>query len=385
MKRIRYTIISLIFLAICTSHTTTSEHDEPADVLEIIYTIANKRGMKVISDLNMSGGDWYGKVSADSLIERTEKYISAYHERYGRHPSFWGWYLNNEINPIKVAETEKSVFWRKVWKSIVDECHRVRPGSVVTISPFFMLDKHGMRGFKEILYLPPSEYEEWWAATLKETGIDILMLQDSGEHLSFFTLAEREPFFAAFARACERAGTEFWVNVETGQADVKDWPEALALWKEWPRTEKWRVFTEMDWLSQKLELASMYGGHIINWGYYPLMNPTKEIMGPYLNHVGGSPIDYKDRREAYKSYKGYYKKVAAEVKPGHKTRPVMRGTLWYIPLNYAGMSKKKLKKVIEQQIAQQQAVGFDLLWLCNTPENMAHASGINMAYVSGIK
>ncbi|HWK57282.1 MAG TPA: DUF4434 domain-containing protein [Parapedobacter sp.] len=370
MKSIKYTVISLIVLSICASCITTAENNEP-DILEIIYTVADKKGMRVISDLNMSGGDWYGKISADSLVTKTKKYVSAYHEQYGQHPSFWGWYLNNEINPIKVTETEKSVFWRKVWKSIVDECHRVRPGSMVTISPFFLLDKDELRGYE---YLEPFEYEQWWSATLEETGIDILMLQDSGaEHLSFYTLAEREPFFAAFSRACESAGTKFWLNVETGQADVNDWSEALAMEKEKHRPKKWRVFTEINWLSQKLELASKYGESIVNWGYYPLMNPTEEVVGAYLNDVGGSPIDHKDRLEAYESYKTYYETVPNEIQPGRKTRPVMQGTLWYIPLNYSGLSRKQLEKVIEQQIEQQQAIGFDLLWLCNTPANMERA------------
>ena len=62
--------------------------------------------------------------------------------------------------------------------------------SIVTISPFFLLDKDGLRGFE---YLAPSEYEEWWGTTLSETGIDILMLQDSGEH-RLFSLTERAPF-----------------------------------------------------------------------------------------------------------------------------------------------------------------------------------------------
>ncbi len=54
-----------------------------------------------------------------------------------------------------------------------------------------------------------------------KTGIDILMLQDSGEHLAFFTIEQREPFFNSVAKACHNAGAQFWVNVETGEADVK--------------------------------------------------------------------------------------------------------------------------------------------------------------------
>lgn len=359
-------VVMLLISSFSVNHSQSQTNSRP-DALEMIYSIADKKGMRVISDLNMAGGAWYGTISADSLESKTKKYISEYHMRYGKHQSFWGWYLNNEINPIRVTETEKSLFWRKVWKSIVDECHRVRPGSMVTISPFFLLDKDERRGFK---YLEPVEYEEWWTATLRETGIDILMLQDSGEHLSFYTLAEREPFFAAFSKACENAGTKFWLNVETGQVDAMNWIEALDMEKN--KKKKWE-FTKIDWLSQKLELASKYGEGIINWGYYPFMNPSGLATGPYLSNVDGQRIDFKDQKKAYEAYKEYYKTVPGEIKSGHKTRAVIKGTLWYIPVNYSGLSKENLEKVIREQIEQQQALGFDLLWVCNTPANMKWA------------
>lgn len=360
-------VVLLFLISGCNIKRSQAQTNNRPDILEMIYSIADKKGMRVISDLNMAGGAWYGTISADSLGSKIKKYISQYDVRYGKHQSFWGWYLNNEINPIKVSETEKSLFWRKVWKEVVDECHRIRPGSTVTISPFFLLDKDGRRGFK---YLEPAEYEEWWAVTLKETGIDILMLQDSGEHLSFYTLAEREPFFAAFSRACKRAGTKLWLNVETGQVNANDWPEALEMEKD--KRKKWE-FTKIGWLSLKLELASKYGEEIVNWGYYPLMNPSGVAVGPYLNGVDGQQIDFKEQKEAYKAYQEYYKTVPAEIQSGHKTRAVMKGTLWYLPVNYSGLSKENLEKAIEQQIEQQQALGFDLLWICNTPANMQWA------------
>lgn len=335
------------------------------DVLETIYSIADKNGMRVISDLNMPGGAWYGTISAEKLGERTKQYINEYHIRYGKHKSFWGWYLNNEINPIKTSETEKSMFWRKVWKAAADECHRVRPESMVTISPFFLLDKDGLRGFE---YLEPSEYEEWWTVTLKETGIDVLMLQDSGaEHQAFFTLNEREPFFAAFANACRKAGSKFWMNVETGQVDAKGWPEAMEM--ERNRQNKWE-FTDIDWLSQKLNLATKYGEAIVNWGYYPMMNPSEERTGPFINNIEGQDVDLAKRKESYLSYKLYYEKCPHGILPGNKTRAVIQGTLWYLPANYSGRSKKEIENAIEKQIRRQKAIGFNLLWLCNTPTNM---------------
>lgn len=100
------------------------------------------------------------------------------------------------------------------------------------------------------------------------------MLQDSGEHLGFFTLDQREPFFAAFAKACRQAGTRFWVNVETGEEDVNDWGEYFTnIQRRQKSWDYWR-FTPIEWLEKKLCLAASYAENIVNWGYYPFMTPN---------------------------------------------------------------------------------------------------------------
>ena len=152
------------------------------------------------------------------------EYAARFAARYGAHRSFFGWYLNHEINPIAPENAEETAYWRAVWKTAADACHTVKPGSVVTISPFFLLDDARHRGF---VYLTPEQYGAWWRETLCETGIDILMFQDSGEHLSFFSLAQREPFWAATAAACHAAGRQFWLNVETGEAVAEDWDDYM--------------------------------------------------------------------------------------------------------------------------------------------------------------
>lgn len=338
------------------------------DLLEIIYSIADKKGMKVISDINMAGGGWYGKISAKEMGDSMKGYIDHYNARYGDHKSFWGWYLNHEINPIKISEVEQSAFWRTVWKMAVDECHRVKPESIVTISPFFLLDKDALRGFE---YLRPIEYEKWWTVTLQQTGIDVLMLQDSGAgHLSFFSLAERRPFLAAFAKACKQAGTAFWVNVEAGQVEAKNWQDAIQM--EHNKEKKW-AFTPIDWLEQKLNLASEYGEGIINWGYFPLMNPVKEV-GPWPDgEVDGQSISFAGQKKAYNDYKNYYKTVSSKVAGDAKSRPAIRGTLWMLRMNYTGWSEAKVRDLITKQIDAQKAIGFDVLWITNTPSSLAWA------------
>lgn len=264
--------------------------DASADILERIFALADDRAMKVIVDLPVGG--WYGKTALEAMQAALAAHAAAMGERYRHHASFWGWYINHEINPIAPGDVAESAFWRAVWKQAAQDCRAARPGSVVTISPFFLLDEARRRGF---VYLTPEQYAAWWGTTLRETGIDILMLQDSGEHLSCFTLEQREPFFVAAAQACRDAGAQFWVNVESGEAHVRDWDEYLLHYEE--KNAPWR-FTPMDWLEQKLQLAARHADGIINWGYFPYMDPH--------------PLSGKEQpgqRDAYDAYRAYYQRV----------------------------------------------------------------------------
>ena len=236
------------------------------DCLEMLLTAADAQSMRVIVDLPPCG--WYGKAKAEDLVGQVEQHLAAFQKRYGQHRCLYGWYLNYEVNELPVGETKESAWWRDVWRQIAAACHQTRPGSKVTISPFFMLDAQRRRGFE---YLTPTQYAAWWETTLRETKIDILMLQDSGaEHLSIFTLADREPFFAAMQAACRRGGAHFWVNVESMEADVASWDDFIA--REQKKDVPWRL-VPIENLAAKLELASRYGEEIINWGYFPTSRP----------------------------------------------------------------------------------------------------------------
>lgn len=338
------------------------EYVDFMNVIETIYTVADELGMKVISDLNLKGGGLYPSADKDQLIKDSNSYTGAFHKKFGEHASFWGWYIDTEINPIENSDVAQSAFWRTIWKALVTKCHAVAPESKVTISPFILLDKEGHRGFK---YLQPEEYETWWYNTLVETGIDIIMLQDSGaEHLSFFTLDEREPFFKAFSNACTRAEKELWLNVESAQVEARDWEHAMEM--EWGKSKVWG-FTEIEWLEQKLKLASKYGNKIMNWGYFPMMNPADPLSGMTVRDIDFFEVDLSETKDNYNAYKTYAEALVSTILEGSLTQPKINGTLWYLTGNDFFLKEEDLKKALRKDIEHQKNAGFEFLWLVNTP------------------
>jgi len=77
---------------------------------------------------------------------------------------------------------------------------------------------------------------------------------------------------------------------------------------------------------------------MVNWGYFPYMNPLLN-EGPWPVTGNGN------RADGYNAYKEYYEKVPQSVAPGDKFRPVMRSTLWWVSTNYDSWSKEEMEKV----------------------------------------
>ncbi len=336
------------------------EWSDKQDMIESIYKIADEFGLKVIADLNLKGGGLYPD-NPEYLAALTGVYTEAFFQAFGHHESFWGWYIDNEINPLLESNTEESLFWRKLWKGLTDKCHSLAPESKVTISPFFILDKGGKRGVWP--YYEPADYAAWWEKTLAETGIDVLMLQDSGaEHLSIFTLDDREPFFKAVSEACAKAGAEFWVNIESAQVFCKDWDEAVNM--ERTKTKDWR-YTGTDWLREKMELAAKYATNLINWGYYPAMNPLEKTSGLTPSDMDGIPANQALANAAYSEYKAYFEGLSTEIPAGMKCIPKLNGTLWWLVPNAKGLSTGELYNALRREIRGQRNAGMEYIWIVN--------------------
>ena len=161
-------------------------------------------------------------------------------------------------------------------------CKRKTPGKRVMLSPFFIVDRDGWLG--SFRYATPQEYESFWAELLAQTQIDIVALQDSGEHLSFYTAEDRRPFLRAMRRACDRADKQFWVNIETGELDVASYEDYARRFGRKthvndPKTQAFWRLVPPEILQNKIRLAHEFADTAITWGYREYWDPMR---GPPL-------------------------------------------------------------------------------------------------------
>lgn len=267
---------------------TDSVIDLPGDPLKQLLDLCAKRHIKVIIDAGTSGA-WYHPFDLDKETDACKKHIQKIGERYAGHPAFYAWYIYQEIYMCWPGNSDYDYIF-KLYPSLVKMCKRSANLPVI-VSPFFILDRDKIYG--NFRYNEPGEYRDFWAKLLKKSGIDIVMLQDSGEHFSYVTMDQRRPFFQAMFDACKESGAKLWGNVEVAEM-VCDSPESFV--QKYGRVHHsmvsipWRP-VPIDRLKQKLELASEYSERIVSWGY-------KEYCRPDIG---------VEAAKWYEDYKAYYR------------------------------------------------------------------------------
>lgn len=268
---------------------TASVIDAPGDPIQRLLDVCSKRHIEVIMDVNMSPS-WFTTIDLKSELELCQKHITAMAAKYGGHPAFYAWYIPHEVY---MTWGYAEVYQDGLYAGIVEMCKKTgkRP---VTLSPFFILDRNKI--FGDFRYAEPDEYYSHWRDTLKKSGIDIIMMQDSGEHFSYVTIDQRRPFFKAMKAACDETHTKLWGNVETAEYVCENIDEYIRLYGRVHHSTAvglpWRA-VPMERLRQKLELASGYCERIVCWGYYEFCRPS----------VGADAVKW------YQDYANYYKNL----------------------------------------------------------------------------
>ena len=244
-----------------------------APFLDTLLPETDRRGMRVYVD-TLQPGEWWTKEDPAEEIARAKLRIEQLHAHSEQHASFKGWYIPYELY---VFWDEQAALIKRLYGEISAHCKRISPDRKVMISPFFILDRSGVLG--EFRWADPDEYRDFWTDVLTHAGdIDIVALQDSGEHLSFYTIDERRPFFEAMKAACEAAGTTLWANVESGELHVKDLDAYAERFGEGthvndPRMVPYWRGVPAERFAEKLRLAREFSPTAITWGYREYIRP----------------------------------------------------------------------------------------------------------------
>jgi len=237
-----------------------------ADPMEAFFAEADRRRLTLFLD-TLAAPEWWTLADPAPEVARARARIQRLQQRYGAHRSFGGWYIPYEGY---VFWDKQATLVRTLYRDIAAACKEAAPRRPVLISPFFILDRDGYLG--SFRWATPEEYEAFWSDTLRATQIDIVALQDSGEHLSCYTIDQRRPFFAAMKAACRASGKTFWGNVETGELDVPDLDTFVARYgrktsvNDPVTTPAWRGVPG-EKLRDKLRLVGDYTRTAITWGY----------------------------------------------------------------------------------------------------------------------
>jgi hypothetical protein len=244
--------------------------DNPGFGLKDLLDLCSQQRVQVILDTG-STGNWYGALDLKKELEVCNANIRTIGQRFAGHPAFYAWYIPHEIY---MCWGDMDRYIQDLYPALVESCKSVAK-LPVTLSPFFILDR--AKVFGNFRYNEPQEYQDYWAGLIRKSRIDIVMLQDSGEHFSYVTDEQRRPFFEAMSQACHKSGARFWGNVEVAEMECRSIEEYVRRYgrvhhsaaKDIP----WRA-VPMGRLKGKLQLAAEYTERIVSWGYREFCRPS---------------------------------------------------------------------------------------------------------------
>jgi hypothetical protein len=195
---------------------------EAVDPTKVILDYADKHKMQVF--VGLSSGAWPdSKVeSADvDLLNSTRgeniRVANAVWSRYGKHRSFTGWYIPQEIWNINWQD-EQNERIRTFYRAVSDHCKGISNGKPVAISPFFSPFGNAHEEAVTAVYTAFLKGDD----KVQGAGIDIVMLQDGvgarcrNVQSDIFSV---QSYFRAFLNATREASkvkkVALWGNLES--------------------------------------------------------------------------------------------------------------------------------------------------------------------------
>lgn len=260
--------------------------EHPVFALPALLDLCDKHKFQVLVDTGLSR-NWFLSLDLKQELDLCRRNIRVVADRVAKHPAFHAWYIPHEIY---MCWDDMDVYIQQLYPALVDAC-KTAAKLPVTLSPFFILDR--TKVFGDFRFNEPEEYQDYWTRLIRHSGLDIIMLQDSGEHFSYVTDEQRRPFFEAMSGACRRAGCRFWANVEVAERECESIEEYVRLYGRIHHSKaqglSWRP-VPLPRLRTKLALAAEFSERIVSWGYQEFCRPG---LGPQAAAWYDDYLEYK--------------------------------------------------------------------------------------------
>lgn len=228
-----------------------------ADATEVILNYADTNGFKVF--LGTYSPSWNHDMLAGHFLLDTQGKIAAVAQqawdRYlsgGRHRSFAGWYIPYEpwtasYQPAEIARL------RSFLQQIHAACLRISGEMPLAISPFISAQR-----------APPCQVEQNYRQILDQSGLDLLLLQDSVGAQQWETGIRQHvaPYFQAFRAACDATGVRLWANLESFRLTTTGF-----------------VPCDAARLRKQLDATSPFVDQFVTFDYLHYMNPVVFLSG----------------------------------------------------------------------------------------------------------
>jgi sugar phosphate isomerase/epimerase len=229
-------------------------------IADWMFELAEKYGIKLFIGILLIDGWWTASkepVYFDKALPLQIQVIDELQSFYGKYPSFYGWYITEELDDLnwKTPESQANVI--AFFKKLVAHCKEVSGNKPVLTAPFIGWNTGSN------LHMTEEAFEQLWTDFFRETDIDIISLQDASIRAKYHEQV-LTPYFRALQRAAKKTGKEAWSDLETFE-QIEGWPFDANPFKAVP--------ARFDRILKQMEIESPFVDKIITFEFHHYMCP----------------------------------------------------------------------------------------------------------------
>jgi hypothetical protein len=176
------------------------------DPTRAILEYADEHGMRVFVGL-ATIDRWHERITYPDYLERAAtlsmRLAGQAWTRYGRHPSFAGWYVPQELRYYDFKDEHVAAL-RGFLRRQSDHCRALSGGKPVAVSSCLAQSTS------------PEAFRRVFAPVLSGSGVDIVILQDGvgANRWEKQMAAKVVPYFGAMREICEEEDIALWSDIE---------------------------------------------------------------------------------------------------------------------------------------------------------------------------